>query len=56
MAIYIGAALAAFVLIGAGSLGLIAAWELRGYIETRDSTLGQQAAQASLLCSYRLLT
>jgi|GEM_PF-784328 len=43
-AFYIGGALAAFVLIGAVSLGLIAAWELRGYIETRQSTLGQQAA------------
>ena len=43
-ALYIGGALAAFVLIGAVSLGLIAAWELRGYIETRQSTLGQQAA------------
>jgi signal transduction histidine kinase len=43
-AFYIGGALAAFVLIGAASLGLIAAWELRGYIETRESTLGEQAA------------
>jgi len=44
MALHIGAALAAFVLIGALSLGLIAAWELRGYIATRHSTLGQEAA------------
>lgn len=45
MAMHIGFALGAFVLIGAASLGLIAAWELRGYIETRHSTLGQQAAK-----------
>ena len=45
MALYIGAALGAFVLVGAASLGLIAAWELRGYIETRQSTLGEQAAE-----------
>jgi two-component system OmpR family sensor kinase len=44
MALHIGAALAAFILIGAASLGLIAAWELRGYIETRQSTLGEEAA------------
>ncbi len=44
MVLHIGAALAAFVLIGALSLGLIAAWELRGYIETRHSSLGQEAA------------
>jgi len=43
-AVHIGVALAAFVLIGAASLGLIAAWELRGYVETRDSTLGEAAA------------
>jgi two-component system OmpR family sensor kinase len=44
MAIHIGAALGAFVIIGAASLGLIAAWELRGYIETRHSSLGEEAA------------
>lgn len=44
MAMHIGFALGAFVLIGAASLGLIAASELRGYIETRNSTLGEQAA------------
>ena len=38
-ALYIGAALVAFILIGAVSLALIAAWELRGYVETRQSTL-----------------
>jgi len=43
-AAHIGIALAAFVLIGAASLGLIAAWELQGYIETRDSSLGEAAA------------
>jgi two-component system OmpR family sensor kinase len=45
MALYISAALAAFVLIGAASLASIAAWELRGYIETRQSSLGIQAAE-----------
>ncbi len=44
-AMYIGGALAAFVLAGAMSLGLIAAWELQGYIETRHSTLAEEAAQ-----------
>ena len=44
MALLIGAALAAFVFIGASSMALIAAWELSGYIETRRSTLGQEAA------------
>lgn len=43
-ALHIGAALAAFVLIGAASLALIAAWELRGYIATRDSSLAEEAA------------
>lgn len=44
MAFYIAAALAAFILIGAGIVATIAAYELRGYIETRHSALGQQAA------------
>ena len=44
MVLHIGAALIAFVLIGALSLVLIAAWELRGYIETRQSSLGEEAA------------
>jgi len=44
MALHIGAALAAFILIGASSMALIAAWELDGYIDTRRSTLGLQAA------------
>lgn len=44
MVLHIGAALIAFVLIGALSLVLIAAWELRGYIETRHSSLGEEAA------------
>jgi len=44
MALHIGAALGAFILIGASSMALIAAWELRGYIETRRSTLALQAA------------
>jgi two-component system OmpR family sensor kinase len=45
MALHIGAALAAFILIGASSMALIAAWQLGGYIETRRSTLGEQAAE-----------
>jgi len=44
MVLHIGAALVAFVLIGALSLVLIAAWELRDYIETRQSSLGEEAA------------
>jgi two-component system OmpR family sensor kinase len=44
----IGASLTIFVLLGALSLGLIAAWELRGYLETRHSSLGQKAAQVLL--------
>ena len=43
-AMYIGGALAGFVLVGAAIFALIAAWELQDYIETRDSSLGQQAA------------
>jgi len=43
-ALHIGVALTAFVVIGAVSVLLIAATELQGYVETRDSTLGQEAA------------
>ncbi len=43
-ALYIGAALTAFVVIGAGSFGAIAAWELSGYVDTRQSTLSEEAA------------
>lgn len=45
MALHIGAALGVFILVGASSMALIAAWELGGYIETRRSTLGEQAAE-----------
>lgn len=44
MALHIGAALAAFIALGAAALATIAAFELRGYVETRHSTLGGQAA------------
>ena len=44
MALHFGVALTVFVLAGAASLGLIAAWELRGYVETRHSSLGEEAA------------
>lgn len=45
MALHIGAALAAFVLIGLGSFAFIAAWELSGYVETRHGKLGHEAAE-----------
>lgn len=44
MVIYIGAALTAFMLVGAISLFLIASYELRGYADARHSPLAQQAA------------
>jgi len=44
MALFIGAALVAFVLIGAAAFAGIAASELSGYVETRGSELGPQAA------------
>jgi len=44
MVIYIGAALTAFMLVGAVSLFVIASYELRGYAEARHSPLAQQAA------------
>ncbi len=44
MAVYIGAALAAFILVGAGTLVLIASAELAGYVATRHSALGHDAA------------
>jgi len=46
MALYIGAALTAFILIGALAFASIAAWELTGYLETRNSEIGREAAQA----------
>jgi signal transduction histidine kinase len=45
MAIYIGATLAAFILVGAAILALIASYELEGYVATRHSTLGHEAAE-----------
>ncbi|MDG2155632.1 MAG: hypothetical protein P8M26_06800, partial [Gammaproteobacteria bacterium] len=44
-ALYIGGALAVFVVVGALSFGAIATWELQGYVETRQSTLAHQAAE-----------
>jgi two-component system sensor histidine kinase CpxA len=44
MALYIGAALTAFVLIGALAFASIATWELAGYLETRNSEIGREAA------------
>jgi two-component system sensor histidine kinase CpxA len=44
MALYVGAALAAFVAIGAAIFVVIASYELQGYIATRHSALGQDAA------------
>jgi len=43
-ALYIGGALLTFVIIGAASFALIATMELRGYIKTRHSSLGEEAA------------
>jgi len=45
MALYIGASLAAFVLIGALAFAAIAAWELTGYLETRNSAVANEAAK-----------
>jgi len=44
MAIYIGATLIAFIVIGAVILALIASYELEGYVTTRQSSLGVEAA------------
>jgi two-component system sensor histidine kinase CpxA len=44
MVVYIGAALIAFILVGAVSLFLIASYELRGYVAARQSPLAQEAA------------
>ena len=44
MAFHIGVALTAFVLLGALSLASMAAWQLRSYVETRQSSLGVEAA------------
>lgn len=45
MAVYIGTTLVAFILIGAAILALIASVELEGYVATRHSTLGHEAAE-----------
>jgi two-component system sensor histidine kinase CpxA len=45
MALSIGVALVAFVLIGAAAFAAIAASELSGYVETRGGELGPQAAE-----------
>jgi len=44
MALYIGAALTAFVLIGALAFATIATWELTGYLEARSSEISRDAA------------
>ncbi len=44
MALYIGTALVAFILAGAAILALIASYELEGYVATRHSSLGLEAA------------
>jgi signal transduction histidine kinase len=44
MALYIGAALAAFVLLSVASLALVATQELEGYVAARHGTLGREAA------------
>lgn len=44
MALYVGAALAAFVALAAGSVLLVASQELESYVETRQSSLGREAA------------
>jgi two-component system OmpR family sensor kinase len=44
-AVHIGIALAAFIVLGAAALASIAAYELRGYVETRHSSLGIEAAE-----------
>ncbi|MEE4185596.1 MAG: hypothetical protein V2J12_07510, partial [Gammaproteobacteria bacterium] len=45
MALSIGVALVAFVLIGAAAFAAIAASELSGYVETRGGELGPHAAE-----------
>ncbi len=44
MAVYISAALAAFVLLGVASVGLVASIQLENYVATRQSPLGREAA------------
>lgn len=45
MALFIGAALVAFILIGAAAFATIATLELSSYVETRGSELGREAGQ-----------
>jgi two-component system OmpR family sensor kinase len=45
MALFIGAALVAFVLIGVAAFATIATLELSSYVETRGSELGREASQ-----------
>ncbi len=44
VAVFIGATLVLFVLVGAAILALIASYELEGYVATRHSTLAHEAA------------
>lgn len=44
LTLYVGAALIAFILLGAASFALIASWELRGYSSAKDSPLAAEAA------------
>ncbi|MEZ5500712.1 MAG: HAMP domain-containing sensor histidine kinase [Steroidobacteraceae bacterium] len=46
IALYIGAAIAAFVPLGIASVALVASHEFQDYSATRHSTLGREAAQA----------
>ena len=43
--LHIGLALAAFIIISGVSVYIIGIQELRGYMETRKSTMGQEAAE-----------
>ena len=45
MAVYIGATLLAFIIVSATLLVVIASYELQGYVETRQSALGHDAAR-----------
>ena len=45
MALYIGAAIAGFVLLGLASLVLVASKQLENYLVAREGSLGRDAAQ-----------
>ena len=45
IALYISMALVAFVLLGIASVGLVASIQLENYAATRQSPLGQEAAE-----------